>query len=76
MAVQGRAEATPGDLGYPQELKRSLSLTDLVVYGLIFISPIAPFSAFGLVFNTAHGMVAPVYAIGLIVMSLTQPRSR
>lgn len=27
--------------GYKQELKRSLSLTDLVVYGMIFMIPIA-----------------------------------
>jgi amino acid transporter len=65
------AGATPGDLGYRQELKRSLSLVDLVVYGLIFISPIAPFSAFGVVFNASHGMVALVYAIGVVAMSLT-----
>ena len=29
--------------GYKQELKRSLTLTDLVVYGMIFMIPIAPF---------------------------------
>jgi amino acid transporter len=66
-----KLEATPEALGYAPELKRALSLTDLVVYGLIFISPIAPFSAFGVVFNASHGMVALVYAIGLVAMSLT-----
>jgi amino acid transporter len=64
-------EATPEALGYRPELKRALSLTDLVVYGLIFISPIAPFSSFGIVFNAAHSMVALVFAIGLVAMSLT-----
>jgi amino acid transporter len=64
-------EATPEALGYAPELKRALSLTDLVVYGLIFISPIAPFSNFGIVFNAAHSMVALVFAIGLVAMSLT-----
>src|SRR4051812_34964205 len=71
MDIEEAAGATPGDLGYKPELKRALSLTDLVVYGLIFISPIAPFSGFGIVFNAAHGMVALVYAIGLVAMSFT-----
>lgn len=71
MDIEEQAGATPGALGYKPELKRALSVTDLVVYGLIFISPIAPFSAFGVVFNAAHGMVALVYAVGLVAMSLT-----
>jgi len=71
MDIEEQAGATPGALGYRPELKRALSVADLVVYGLIFISPIAPFSSFGIVFNAAHGMVALVYAIGLVAMSLT-----
>jgi len=71
MDSEEQAGATLGELGYKPELKRALSVTDLVVYGLIFISPIAPFSAFGVVFNAAHGMVALVYAVGLVAMSLT-----
>jgi amino acid transporter len=71
MHIEEQAGATPGELGYKQELKRALSLTDLVVYGLIFISPIAPFSNFGILFNASYGMVALVLAIGLVAMSLT-----
>src|SRR3954465_1940001 len=71
MDIEMEGGATPQDLGYQQELRRTLTLGDLVVYGLIFISPIAPFSAFGVVFNASHGMVALVYAIGLVAMSLT-----
>jgi amino acid transporter len=71
MDVEEQVGGTPGELGYRQELKRSLSLTDLVVYGLIFISPIAPFSNFGILFNASQGMVALVLAIGLVAMSLT-----
>ena len=33
--------------GYKQELKRSLSLSDLLVYGLVFIVPGAPIAVFG-----------------------------
>jgi len=57
--------------GYKQELKRSLSLSDLLVYGLVFIVPIAPVAVFGIVFNASHGMVPLVYAIGLVAMVFT-----
>ena len=41
--------------GYKQELRRSLSFTDLLVYGLIFMVPIAPFGIFGRVFQGSGG---------------------
>ena len=64
---------TPGveAFGYRQELKRSLSLFDLLVYGLVFIVPGAPIAVFGIVFNASHGMVPLVYLIGLIAMLFT-----
>lgn len=57
--------------GYQQELKRSLSLKDLLVYGLVFIVPSAPIATFGVVFNASHGMVPLVYVVGLIAMVFT-----
>jgi len=54
--------------GYKQELKRSLGLAELLAYGLVFITPIAPVSVFGIVFNASHGMVPLVYVIGLVAM--------
>src|SRR4029453_6725493 len=57
--------------GYRQELKRSLSFADLVVYGLIFIVPIAPFGIFGAVYNASGGMVALAYIIGMVAMMFT-----
>ncbi|HEY4941541.1 MAG TPA: APC family permease [Rhizomicrobium sp.] len=65
--------AAPGveAFGYKQELKRSLSLFDLLVYGLVFIVPGAPIAVFGIVFNASHGMVPLVYLIGLIAMLFT-----
>jgi amino acid transporter len=57
--------------GYQQELKRTLSPFDLLVYGLVFIVPIAPWSSFGFVFNASHGMVPLVYAVGLVAMLFT-----
>src|SRR5215211_5693998 len=74
-AARGPIPATgdPGveAFGYSQELKRSLSFTDLLVYGLIFMVPIAPFGIFGAVFQASGGMVALVYAIGGLAMAFT-----
>jgi amino acid transporter len=57
--------------GYRQELKRSLSFWDLLIYGLVFMVPIAPFGIFGSVFNASGGMVALAYAIGAVGMVFT-----
>ena len=63
-----------GDLeqyGYRQELNRSLTFTDLLIYGLIFMVPIAPFGIFGSVYNGSGGMVALAYVIGMVAMMFT-----
>ncbi|WP_067178242.1 APC family permease [Microtetraspora niveoalba] len=57
--------------GYQQELQRSLSFTDLLIYGLIFMVPIAPFGIFGSVFEGSGGMVALAYVIGMVAMAFT-----
>lgn len=57
--------------GYTQELRRSLGFRDLVVYGLIFMVPIAPFGIFGSVFQGSGGMVALAYVIGMLAMLFT-----
>ena len=57
--------------GYHQELKRSLSMLDLLVYGLVFIVPGAPITVFGIVFNASSGMVPLVYIVGLLAMLFT-----
>ncbi|ETK30530.1 APC family permease [Microbispora sp. ATCC PTA-5024] len=72
------SEASPpaGDagverFGYKQELQRSLSYVDLLIYGLIFMVPIAPFGIFGSVFQASGGMVALAYVIGMAAMAFT-----
>ncbi|MBE3011694.1 APC family permease [Microbispora sp. NEAU-D428] len=57
--------------GYQQELRRSLSFADLLIYGLIFMVPIAPFGIFGSVFQSSGGMVALAYVIGMVAMAFT-----
>src|SRR3954447_15741888 len=57
--------------GYRPQLRRSLGLRDLVVYGLVFMVPIAPFGIFGGVFQASGGMVALVYAVGMLARAFT-----
>ena len=48
-----------------------LSTADLLIYGLVFMVPIAPWAIFGVVYNQAKGMVPLVYLIGLVAMIFT-----
>ena len=57
--------------GYRPELRRSLSFNDLLVYGLIFMVPIAPFGIFGSVFQASGGMVVLAYLVGAVGMAFT-----
>src|SRR6478735_4027063 len=57
--------------GYRQELSRSLSFADLLIYGLIFMDPIAPFGIFGSVYSGSGGMVALAYVVGMVAMMFT-----
>ncbi|MBB3921768.1 MULTISPECIES: APC family permease [Xanthomonas] len=57
--------------GYTQELKRQLTLKDLLIYGLVFMVPTAPFSIFGGVFDISAGMVPLTYLLGFVAMLFT-----
>jgi amino acid transporter len=59
------------EFGYQEQLHRALTTRDLVIYGMIFMVPIAPYSVFGFVWNDAKGMVPLAYLIGLIGMFFT-----
>jgi amino acid transporter len=69
--IPAHGDAGVEAFGYHQELKRSLSFTDLLVYGLIFMVPIAPFGIFGSVFQASGGMIALAYVIGMLAMGFT-----
>ncbi|HZK83468.1 MAG TPA: amino acid permease [Desulfosporosinus sp.] len=56
---------------YKAELKRSLTLGDLLIYGIIFMVPIAPFGIFGYVASSSRGMAPLVYLIGMTGMLFT-----
>src|SRR3954452_18367397 len=59
------------ELGYKPELSRSLSLADVVIYGLIYMVPIAPISVFGVVYNLSVGAAGAVYVITALVMTFS-----
>ncbi|GLF94432.1 APC family permease [Streptomyces yaizuensis] len=52
-------------------LRRSLGFRDLVVYGLLFIAPMAPVGVFGTLDAKSHGAVALVYVVATIAMGFT-----
>ncbi|WP_260421531.1 APC family permease [Streptomyces candidus] len=56
--------------GRPQ-LRRSLGFRDLVVYGLLFIAPMAPVGVFGTLDAKSHGAVALVYVVATVAMAFT-----
>ncbi len=57
--------------GYREELRRALTTRDLIIYGMIFMVPIAPFSVYGFVWDSARGMVPLAYFVGLVGMVFT-----
>jgi amino acid transporter len=59
------------EFGYKEQLRRALTTKDLIIYGMIFMVPIAPFGVFGFVWNEAKGMVPLAYLVGLIGMFFT-----
>ena len=57
--------------GYQQQLRRALTLGDLIIFGMIFMVPIAPYAVFGFVWSDAKGMAPLAYLIGLVGMLFT-----
>ncbi|MCW2945970.1 MAG: putative transporter [Actinoallomurus sp.] len=55
----------------PQLLRRSLSSGDLIVYGLLFIGPLAPVGVFGVLDAKSSGAVALVYVVATLAMAFT-----
>jgi len=66
-----KSAASVENFGYRQELRRTLTVWDLIVYGMVFMVPIAPFAVFGFVFRDAKGMVPLAYLVGLTGMFFT-----
>jgi amino acid transporter len=53
------------------QLKRSLRYRDLVLYGLAYIAPFAPFSTLGFVWKESNGLIVLAYVLGAVCMYFT-----
>lgn len=71
MSNNDGSKSTMQQFGYRQELKRSLDFWDLLIYGIIFMVPIAPFAIYGYVAGISKGMAPLVYLIGMTGMLFT-----
>lgn len=52
-------------------LRRALGFWDLVLFGVISIAPVAPFTLFGFVYAASGGTVVAPYVLGAVGVSLT-----
>jgi putrescine importer len=52
-------------------LRRTLTLRDLILYGIIVIQPVAPMSAFGVLSIRGHGHVVTAILIAMVAMLFT-----
>jgi putrescine importer len=52
-------------------LRRSLTLWDLILYGVIVIQPVAPMSVFGVLSDRGHGHVVTTLLIAMVAMLFT-----
>jgi putrescine importer len=55
----------------PTELKRILTVGQLVLFGVAFVCPTAPFPMFGIVSSVSRGHMALAYLIAMMAMLLT-----
>ena len=53
------------------QLRRSLTLWDLILYGVIVIQPVAPMSVFGVLSNRGHGHVVTAILLAMVGMLFT-----
>ena len=60
-------ETTPA----PARLRRTLTLWDLILYGVIVIQPVAPMSVFGVLSDRGHGHVVTTILIAMVAMLFT-----
>lgn len=70
MKTKTLEKASGGQAGKP-ELRQIMSVPDMVVYGLIFMVPIAPFGIYGGIFAESGGMPTLVYIVGTCAMAFT-----
>src|SRR5258708_25283501 len=65
------ATPTTGTTSSAPRLRRSLTLWDLILYGVVVIQPVAPMSSFGVLSNRGRGHVVTTILIAMVAMLLT-----
>ena len=55
----------------PGSLKRVLSLSDLILYGLVILTPTAPYPVYGIVQQVSKGHAALSYLVAMVAMLFT-----
>src|SRR5215468_11068598 len=70
MATDGATPVVTSPAAAPR-LRRTLSLTDLILYGVIVIQPVAPMSSFGVLSDTGRGHVVTTILIAMVAMLFT-----
>src|ERR1700738_1340030 len=63
--------STPNPPTHIPRLRRSLTLGDLILYGIIVIQPVAPMSVFGVLSDRGHGHVVTTILIAMVAMLFT-----
>src|SRR5882724_3418274 len=55
----------------PQQLRRTLTLWHLIIYGIIVVQPVAPMPSFGVITQEARGHAVTCILIAMVAMLLT-----
>src|SRR5258708_17668808 len=64
-------ENTSAQSSAAPRLRRSLTLWDLILYGIIVTQPVAPMSVFGVLSDRGHGHVVTTLLIAMVAMLFT-----
>lgn len=65
------ASSTTGTVSSAPRLRRTLTLWDLILYGIIVIQPVAPMSVFGVLSDRGRGHVVTTILIAMVGMLFT-----
>jgi putrescine importer len=58
-------------LGYKPQFKRVLRLRDLIIYGLVILTPTAPYPVYGIIEKVSLGHSALAYLVAMMAMLFT-----
>lgn len=61
----------PDPAASPPRFKRVLTRGDLILFGLVILTPTAPYPVFGLVQQSSHGHAALSYLVAMVAMLFT-----